>query len=784
MTRSSVLGVSSLALAIAAWTGASWAIAAHSVKTVPRSVEEGEPTRFAKVAVSLPGAGGKPTRFTAMAMADVEEEVVEAEEDVEGADGDGADALRSEALEKGLDALENVDVPEPSNLDDFVKDKKAAIALGKALFWDMQVGSDGQACASCHFHAGADNRVRNQLSPGINRVDDPSRDPDPDLEFGNEDGRTGSGGEAGPNYKLEEDDFPFHRLEDPEDRESCTDGEDDDGDGDVDFDDEDCFDTNDAASSQGTFNGAFSMVAELEDADELERDECGPADDPTFQIDGIAVRKVEPRNTPTMINAVFNHRNFWDGRANNIFNGLNPFGERGLLPTPSNPDPGTLYRERDGDVVKVQVRIDNASLASQAVGPPNNPFEMSCDGRNFADLADKLQHLRPLAFQKVHREDSVLDRLRHRSGVGLDTTYSALIKKAFRKEYWAGEGRFDANGDPVRRGGYSQMEVNLPLFFGLAVQLYEATLVSDDAEFDDFMEGDNEALDEVQQFGLSVFLNEGKCINCHVGAEFTGAAVQFRANEPFGNEEPIERMIMGDGGVALYDGGFYNIGVRPTFEDLGVGASLLGFPLSFARQITTHDCGPRGDESCLIDDFNFDTDEFEVPGRIVRNERVAVDGAFKVPGLRNVELTGPYFHNGGQATLAQVVEFYDRGGDRVDAGCDDTTGFAENCSNLDPDIQRLGLGELTREIDGYVVTGKEALVEFLLTLTDERVRDEEAPFDHPQLFVSDGEKGDEDRVRDDGTGRARDRVLEVEAVGEDGNEDELETFLDLDPQDD
>ena len=31
------------------------------------------------------------------------------------------------------------------------------VALGKALFWDMQVGSDGiQACASCHFHAGAD----------------------------------------------------------------------------------------------------------------------------------------------------------------------------------------------------------------------------------------------------------------------------------------------------------------------------------------------------------------------------------------------------------------------------------------------------------------------------------------------------------------------------------------------------------------------------------------------------------------------------------------------------
>ena len=57
---------------------------------------------------------------------------------------------------------------EPPTLADYVKDREAAILLGKALFWDMQVGSDGiVACASCHFHAGADNRFKNQLSPGL-----------------------------------------------------------------------------------------------------------------------------------------------------------------------------------------------------------------------------------------------------------------------------------------------------------------------------------------------------------------------------------------------------------------------------------------------------------------------------------------------------------------------------------------------------------------------------------------------------------------------------------------
>ena len=67
--------------------------------------------------------------------------------------------------------LRAVAVPGPSNLDEFIKDPVMALALGKALFWDMQVGSDGmQACASCHFRAGADPRSKNQVSPGLKHV--------------------------------------------------------------------------------------------------------------------------------------------------------------------------------------------------------------------------------------------------------------------------------------------------------------------------------------------------------------------------------------------------------------------------------------------------------------------------------------------------------------------------------------------------------------------------------------------------------------------------------------
>ena len=37
-------------------------------------------------------------------------------------------------------------------------------------------------------------------------------------------------------------------------------------------------------------------------------------------------------------------------------------------------------------------------------------------------------------------------------------------------------------------------------------------------------------------------------------------------------------------------------------------------------------------------------------------------GAFKTPTLRDIALTAPYMHDGSEATLAEVIEFYDRGG--------------------------------------------------------------------------------------------------------------------------
>ena len=134
-----------------------------------------------------------------------------------------------------------------------------------------------------------------------------------------------------------------------------------------------------------------------------------------------------------------------------------------------------------------------------------------------------------------------------------------------------------------------------------------------------------------------------------------------------------------------------------------------------------------------------------------------------MPSLRNIELSGPYFHNGGQATLWHVIDFYNRGGD-----------FAQqNINNLDPMIKNLALS------DGQ----KTDLVNFLLSLTDERVRLEKAPFDHPALCLPNGQSGTTSKVTETkkGSHEALDVMLCLPATGTGGATTPLIPFLGMDP---
>src|SRR5262245_14914014 len=58
--------------------------------------------------------------------------------------------------------------PIPAPTGGHILDQAAAVRLGKAFFWDIQAGSDGQlACAGCHFDGGADSRRFNTINPGF-----------------------------------------------------------------------------------------------------------------------------------------------------------------------------------------------------------------------------------------------------------------------------------------------------------------------------------------------------------------------------------------------------------------------------------------------------------------------------------------------------------------------------------------------------------------------------------------------------------------------------------------
>ncbi|MDZ7966646.1 MAG: cytochrome c peroxidase [Nostoc sp. DedSLP03] len=664
-------------------------------------------------------------------------------------------------------SLKSVSVPEPDNLGDFVKDKTAAIKLGKALFWDMQVGSDGKtSCASCHFHAGADNRSKNQISPGLLRINaDGTENPDTVFDVG-----------GSPNYQLKPGDFPFHKLSNPDDPKTVV------------------SDRNDVSSSQGVFNAKFVSVKPGSAEDEVKSEL-----DPVFNVAGTNVRRVQPRNTPTVINAAFNFRNFWDGRAQNIFNGVNPFGLK-------DPNASVVKADNPNQLKFVKIRLNNSSLASQALGPPLSSFELSGDGRTFKEIGDKfgridnkkslsklsllnldnsdslvapllssvvliensgqindikslstqlqnilsirgtklprvlakkLTRLRPLGKQIVHPQDSVLGAYSRSPQPGLkDKTYDQLIKDAFKPEWWKSNRliQVDAEGkrtfvnspdNSSQTNEYTLLEYNFSLFFGLAVQLYESTLIAADTPYDRFLEGNTSALTAQQQRGKGLFEGKALCIGCHSGLELTAASVSSVKKDgrikraPFGAKSPE-------------DNGFFNIGVRPVTDDPGLGSndSLQNSnPLSEAR------LAQLGKFKDLLGE---NPPTLDPP--LNSSETVFANGAFKAPGLRNVELTAPYFHNGGQATLEQVIDFYNRGGD---------FGVLPPL-NLSP-------------------AEKQDLVAFLKGLTDDRVRFDKAPFDHPQLFIPNGHVGNTNYVVNDGTGKATDDTVEIPAVGRSGN---------------
>jgi len=189
-----------------------------------------------------------------------------------------------------------------------------------------------------------------------------------------------------------------------------------------------------------------------------------------------------------------------------------------------------------------------------------------------------------------------------------------------------------------------------------AIASYERTLVSFDSPFDHFIAGDRNAIDDTAKRGWELFNTRGRCNKCHALTEDKRDVTNFTDND------------------------FHNIGIGI------IRHKVVPLARQAERLINSRDVA-------AIDRAAIQTD-MSALGRFLITKREPDIAAFKTPNLRNVLVTGPYFHDGSQETLWDVSDHYNKGDGLQDP-------------YLDEDIQPLALTE--GDIDD--------LVAFLASLT-------------------------------------------------------------------
>jgi cytochrome c peroxidase len=182
-----------------------------------------------------------------------------------------------------------------------------------------------------------------------------------------------------------------------------------------------------------------------------------------------------------------------------------------------------------------------------------------------------------------------------------------------------------------------------------AIASYERTQLSFDSPFDRFIAGDSTAIDDAAKRGWQLFNSRARCNKCHALTEQKRDATYFTDND------------------------FHNIGIGIIRHNV----------VALARQAQQT---IKSGHTSQIDHAAIQTD-MSALGRFLITRRERDSAAFKTPDLRNVLVTGPYFHDGSQETLWDVMDHYNKG---------------DGLQNpyLDQDIQPLALTE--DEIDDVV----------------------------------------------------------------------------------
>jgi cytochrome c peroxidase len=196
-----------------------------------------------------------------------------------------------------------------------------------------------------------------------------------------------------------------------------------------------------------------------------------------------------------------------------------------------------------------------------------------------------------------------------------------------------------------------------------AIASYERTQLSFDSPFDHFAAGDENAIDASARRGWELFNTRGRCNKCHALTEEKRDLTNFTDND------------------------FHNIGIGIITHNV----------VALARQAKAL---INSQDTAAIDRAAIQSD-MSALGRFLITRKEPDIASFKTPNLRNILITGPYFHDGSQATLWDVMDHYNKG---------------DGLQNpyLDQDIQPLALTE--DEIDD--------LVAFMASLTSPDYRDQ------------------------------------------------------------
>jgi cytochrome c peroxidase len=191
--------------------------------------------------------------------------------------------------------------------------------------------------------------------------------------------------------------------------------------------------------------------------------------------------------------------------------------------------------------------------------------------------------------------------------------------------------------DPVDQKAATRVFVN----FGKAISAYEQRLVSRDSAFDRFMAAGpkSDLLTPAQQRGARLFVGKAACVECHSTPLFSDSE--------------------------FHNTGVPQVGVQvPTEADCPAGARC--------DCVAGKNCLPWGALDGLAklrnnafrrdSEWSDDRTDASRQSYLQRPLTVDLEGAWRTPSLRDVELTAPYMHDGAYTSLEAVVHAYNLGG--------------------------------------------------------------------------------------------------------------------------